>query len=226
MKDQGNEMSKPRKTNGRDGQDTNGVNVSRRSLTKAGLAAPALVTLVSRPVFGAQCLSQMLSGNLSHHGDGNCVLGWSPGGWKNPVGKVAGFDTVVIDSDGTELPVGSGGEDSAWYKATGLDLAYSDGTKPESTGERCSRYDGGNATFGLIDGTSTTPLRAVLCDESDQFARHLAAAYLNALLSRNELGAFGGQYVLTVAQVIDMYENPSNYGGVGAVIDLLDATWN
>ena len=48
------------------------VNEERRRLAKFAVGAPVLVTLASRPVFGAQCLSNMLSGNLSDPDRGQC----------------------------------------------------------------------------------------------------------------------------------------------------------
>ena len=53
------------------------VDPSRRSLTRLGLGAPVLMTLASQPVFGANCLSNALSGNLSDPDRGQCLLGLS-----------------------------------------------------------------------------------------------------------------------------------------------------
>ncbi len=62
--------------------DNGKPNESRRRFTKAGLLAPpVLMSVASRPVFGVQCLSQALSGNMSHHGEGGCNLGESPTFW-------------------------------------------------------------------------------------------------------------------------------------------------
>lgn len=59
---------------------------ARRRLLKGGLAgAPVLMTLISRPVLGAQCLSPSAfgSGNVSHPNQGQPCLGVTPGYWKN-----------------------------------------------------------------------------------------------------------------------------------------------
>ncbi len=49
------------------------VSVGRRQFSKAGLLAPPiLMSITSRPVFGAACLSNMLSGNLSNPERGMC----------------------------------------------------------------------------------------------------------------------------------------------------------
>ncbi len=60
----------------------------RRHLAKLGLGAPILATLASRPVFAGQCLSNMMSGNLSDPTRGTCSKGWSPGGWGQPGGQI------------------------------------------------------------------------------------------------------------------------------------------
>lgn len=72
-------MSDIKNQNNKQGDKDEVVDVKRRSFTKAGIAAPVVMTLASRPVFGAQCLSNMLSGNLSNHGHrSECAGGVSP----------------------------------------------------------------------------------------------------------------------------------------------------
>ncbi|PPD50907.1 MAG: hypothetical protein CTY13_00625 [Methylobacter sp.] len=66
----------------------------RRFIKGAGIATPVVMTLASRSVFGAECLSQILSGNISHVGNGSCVKGLSPGSWATP------------DGDGKAIPSG------------------------------------------------------------------------------------------------------------------------
>ena len=51
------------------------VNNSRRQFTRIGVGAPVLLSLASQPVFGANCLSNALSGNLSDPDRGNCTMG-------------------------------------------------------------------------------------------------------------------------------------------------------
>jgi len=72
----------------------NDVSESRRRFTRLGVGTPVILSLVSKPVLGAQCLSNMLSGNLSDPTRGNCVPGWSPGAWKNRGGKISTYGTV------------------------------------------------------------------------------------------------------------------------------------
>lgn len=64
------------------------VDKSRRSFAKVGAVAPVIMTLASQPVFGVQCLSSRMSGNLSNPNHGfNCWGGMSPGFWQTPAGK-------------------------------------------------------------------------------------------------------------------------------------------
>ena len=59
------------------------VQKRRRFIKGASLAAPVVLTLANRPVFGAaQCFSQQMSGNMSHIGEGSCELGKNPSAWR------------------------------------------------------------------------------------------------------------------------------------------------
>jgi hypothetical protein len=60
-----------------------GVQKRRRFIKGASVAAPVVLTLANRPVFGAaQCFSQQMSGNMSHIGEGSCELGKNPAAWR------------------------------------------------------------------------------------------------------------------------------------------------
>jgi hypothetical protein len=125
------------------------VDQSRRKLAKIGATAPVIMTLASKPVFGAQCLSQMMSGNTSQQGPDTCVYGWSPGGWKNPNGTVAGYHPAIGAWPAALSDLG--------YGTT--DLAY--GEKVGNPWTKCSSYSGGapfNAVFG---GADDTPMREI-----------------------------------------------------------------
>ena len=58
--------------------------LQRRSLLKAGLGGPVILSLANRPAFGQACLmpSNFASGNVSAPGNGQACLGRSPGYWK------------------------------------------------------------------------------------------------------------------------------------------------
>ncbi len=169
-----------------------GVSKSRRRFSGLGLSAPVVLSLVSRPVLGANCLSNMLSGNLSDPDRGTCSLGTSPGGWKNPGGRILGYSTL-----------------EAWAAA-----GYSYGTlKPGSPkgGVKASQWDsytGGATTkaypFGiLLKNAEDVPLREYLNgppkgDENNA----IIVAYLNAKLSAVSGSTF--HYILTPEQVIGL----------------------
>lgn len=195
-----------------DGVDIN-VNEKRRRLAKFAVGAPVLMTLASRPVFAGQCLSNMLSGNLSPgHVNGNCSKGWSPGGWGEPGGNVHTYSTV-----------------GAW---SAVGLGY--GTYQSSCGHdnKYECYTGG-ATLGDVPSglnkdamPSTTLLRAVLTIDPDshQLTRHLVCAYLNALLSALPGSSF--HYVLTPQQVLDLASGATSYpSGFASLQSFLGSTW-
>jgi hypothetical protein len=188
-----------------------GVRESRRRFSRLGIgAAPIVISLVSKPVLGAQCLSNMLSGNLSDPNRGNCRLGTSPGGWGNPGGSING----VRDTQ-------------AWTQAgfTYGDYKTSCGHRNQA---RC--YDSGSTVASLPAGLmtsspSTKTLREVLLDEgSHNRDRHVLAAWLNAKFSENSGGTF--TYILTTAQVIALANGsiplPQPYLDLST---FLDSTW-
>jgi hypothetical protein len=187
------------------------ISNSRRRFSRLSLgSAPIVMSLVTKPVLGAQCLSNMLSGNLSDPNRGNCTLGTSPGGWGNPGGSING----VSDKQAWDL------------------VGYSYGTsKPTAkNSKQASSYGEGTTVAALPSGLmtqspSTKTLREVLLSEGHlNRDRHVLTAWLNAKFSENSGGAF--TYVLTTAQVIGLangsIELPKPY------LDLnkfLDSTW-
>ena len=213
------------------------VDLSRRKLAKIGVAVPVIMTLASRPVFGAQCLSQMMSGNASADVNGSCNLGTSPGG----LSKLQG-GTVVA---GVSVK-------KAWKKA-GLEYAvkyiaatsyydafdnttYDDTNSQKGRNRRRLKLPGNkNQTEDYIGGTlvselpfTTTypysndpPIRLVLDHSNgykDQELRHVLAAYINAWAVPN--------YVLTPDQVVDLYHGLIPIPGGLSLVDFLDTTWD
>ena len=187
----------------------------RRQLAKLGFGAPVLASLASRPVFAAPCLSNMMSGNLSHPNRGNCSKGWSPGGWGQPGGNVHTYSTI-----------------GAW---TAIGLLY--GTlKSGGDSNKYADYTGG-ATLANVpsvlnkDGIlSTTLLREVLTTpQLGQLTRHFVCAYFNAKLSGLSGSSF--TYILTTQQVLDMAAGiiaiPVGAPGYpGNFNTFFDSTWN
>lgn len=125
----------------------------RRHLAKLGFGAPVLATLVSRPVFAGQCLSNMMSGNLSNPNRGNCAKGWSPGGWGQPGGNVHIYSTV-----------------GAW---AAIGLNYNTATMADVP--TVLNKD------GVPTNTLLTTLLNV--PQTGQLTRHFVCAYFNAKLS-------------------------------------------
>ena len=188
----------------------------RRQLAKLGFGAPVLASLASRPVFAGQCLSNMMSGNLSPgHIQGKCSTGWSPGGWGQPGGNVHIYSTV-----------------GAW-KA--INLLYGD----LKLGGKDNKYDDytGGATLANVpavlnkDGiVSTTLLREVLTSggQLGQLTRHFVCAYFNAKLSGLARSSF--TYILSTQQVLDMETGkiaiPKGAPGYpGNFNDFFNSTW-
>ena len=77
-------------TNDRGRTATGGdINPQRRKFSRLGLTAPVLLSLSSRPVFAGNCISNMMSGNISPAAPGqvagpergNCMMGANPNFW-------------------------------------------------------------------------------------------------------------------------------------------------
>ena len=197
------------------------VDKGRRRFSKTGAVTPILMTLASQPAFGwgggMQCLSNMMSGNLSDPNRGNCDLGWSPGGWCNPVGQVNNMDTIL-----------------AWSSA-GFDYGsfYSDVPVPKPVactgGQKRNKqecYVGGSTISNMPAGINAdgfpgdTPLRAIICQTQGggSDTRHCITAYLNASLP-------GINYILTQQQVIDLCNGTIPVPGGISLRAFLDSTW-
>ena len=168
-----------------------GVDLSRRKLAKVGVVAPVIMTLASKPVFGAQCLSQMMSGNMSQAGDGSCRAGESFSHWKEPASESDWISALGLLADGTS-PYGELTEGVAVENAS------------------CSDYVGG-ALFGdyFPEVTGEKEMRMLLCEDGqsvksvygggdDAQIRNWIAAYLNARLWTN--------YILTPEQVLCFWD--------------------
>lgn len=188
------------------------ISGSRRRFSRLGLGvAPVVISLISKPVMGTQvqCLSNMLSGNLSNHQTGQCRNGSSPGAWGNPGGGINDVRDLL-----------------AWTRT-----GYTYGEYKTSCGHRSQArcYEGGSTVASLPSGLltqspSTKSLREVLLDESHNRDRHVLTAYLNAKFSENSGGTFN--YILTTAQVIGLANGsiplPPPYVDLST---FLDSTW-
>ncbi len=179
------------------------VSSSRRKLAGFGLGAPVIMSLASRPVMGAQCLSNMMSGNLSDPDRGQCVEGNSPGGWGQPGGTVAG---------GVKDPV-------AWT-AIGFSLT-STVAQITSNGLNVPSAVPSSATLGDVLNSNMHP---AFDKDAWMLARATINAYLNALAGASFGSSF--QYVLTPQQVIDLSNGtipiPPGYTNLK---DFFHSTW-
>jgi len=190
-------------------QKQTGHSESRRRFARLGLAALVVLSLVSKPVLGAQCLSNMMSGNLSDPNRGTCSKGVSPGGWKNPGGSVLSYTTLA-----------------AWSAA-----GYDYGALPEGADASHVRSYTGGATAStapfntLLTGVpADKPLRLVLKESPGSLNAGIIAAYLNAKLSAISPGT--SHYVLTPAQVESLVLGPTPLpSGYSTLKDFLYTTW-
>lgn len=196
------------------------INKGRRRLSRVALATPVIASLASRHALAGNCLSNMLSGNLSNPDRGQCSLGSSPGGWGLVGGKIYTFSTLEA--------WGAIGFSYGSYNPSASQCQPANKNKPNC-------YVGGTAIDAVSalnkDGVpSGTSLRVVLLPElwpqyaSWQLTRHLVCAYLNAALSEVSPSF---QYILTKQQVLDLaagtLQVPPGYTGLQA---FLDSTWN
>lgn len=195
------------------------INKGRRRLSRAALATPVVASLAARPALAGNCLSNMLSGNLSDPNRGQCSKGWSPGGWGLPVGNVGQYSTIGAWT--------AAGFVYGNYDATASQCSPANSNKPDCyvEGSKIS-----SVSFLNMDGVpAETPLRVVLLPNlwpqyaSWQLTRHLVCAYLNAALSE---ASPTFQYILTKQQVVGLATGatpvPPGYASLQA---FLDSTW-
>ncbi|PCI70479.1 MAG: hypothetical protein COB26_03025 [Piscirickettsiaceae bacterium] len=194
---------------------TENIDKGRRRFGKAGVATPILMTLASQPAFGwgggMQCLSNMMSGNLSDPNRGDCDLGWSPGGWCHPVGQINGMDTISAWT--------SAGFDYGVYNPVGTGCSPQNSNKPDC-------YTGGSTISMMPAGINAdgfsgdTTLREIICKTAGggSDTRHCITAYLNASLP-------GINYILTQQQVIDLCNGTIPVPGGISLRSFLDTTW-
>jgi hypothetical protein len=221
------------------------VDKSRRAFTRAGMAAPVFLTLASRPVLGAQCLSQMMSGNVSQIGDGSCEPGFGVETWSNPNATLLGSDVVA-------RKVGIGRGLFQWNEDKGFSLARVFGTeqgrevfqwagsrgfifgkfkvKPDQLApDKPDDYTGGTKfnevfpAFGSFDENygltrRSITMREILHEEPASIKAHFVAAMLNAQYVPN--------YVLTARQVLELWSGMSPMAvTITNINEFLESTW-
>jgi len=193
------------------------IDSKRRSFAKTGIAVPVIMTLASRPVFGAQCLSEMLSTTMSGSPNAFCAGGQSPGFWK----ALTGATDPYFDMEGTRAP-------EAW-DATLLSygtlnpVCYKSNGDPKSCNpNKWENYSGGtayNSSFlngNTFNSSGDTALDALSLrewlnsagsqnDNYDHDYFHLIAGLLNARFYDNS----PGYYMFSEAEFWEMYNDPS-----------------
>lgn len=160
----------------------------RRFLKGAAAASPVIMTVVSRPVLGAQCTpSAWVSGNLSDHGQNRVSCGGrSPGYWKThpKAWMSAGFSAGTCSS-------------RASYKSICKDY-NSDGTLFNAVFSAGNyNYDGRTLMQVMWLGGNQDPY---------QLGAHIVAALLNAATISN--------YGMKVPDVVAMYNGLIRNGGL------------
>lgn len=181
------------------------ISSSRRNFTKTGLlASPVVMSIVSRPVFGVGCMSNVLSGNLSDPDRGDCYLGLSPGFWKEkPDEWLSRTGLIVGVTPGGETPIscidctGGSAADPLWYCTGG------------------ARFNS-HFTAGPQDSLDRS-MHEILCKETGSDAFHIIAALLNALADSS--------YVLTIDQVKQLWVDPTYGGQIADMKAFLNDTW-
>ncbi|MCK9605996.1 MAG: hypothetical protein M0R33_06040 [Methylomonas sp.] len=179
------------------------VNKSRRSFAKSGIAAPVIVSLASKPVFGAQCLSNALSINQSH-AVSSCWGGWSPGAWKGPTGD---------------------GSPSQWLQA-----GFNYGTlKPGKSGQKWNHYDGGSKVnefvfpsgYSFPSGITGNSYAREYLNTASNADAHLH--YMAALLNIKYAAATGQHYIMNYQQFLGLVSGatpiPAPYASFADYVD-------
>jgi hypothetical protein len=202
------------------------VDKSRRKAIGAGIVAPVIMTLASKPVFAFQSLSAMLSGNTSHAVDNGRLGGMSPGFWKdingstdyynesnaaawtlmeNSVYKVSYGDACVASS-GSIVLASANDITATDFVPSDIVLAAAPVGKGNNklTSDACPNgFTGGTTFSSVFGGTDSRSFREVLNEDNGTPNWHLTAGYLNAVYF--ELKETPTKYMFTVAQFLALY---------------------
>jgi hypothetical protein len=167
------------------------VDKSRRRAIGAGIAAPVIMTLASKPVFAVQGLSNMMSGNTSQQKvRGDCYYGGFSHGWwmfdgKNDKGKI----THDMEKDQHGL---------SWMRATGASTyaaASSITVQAFFTAAGCTTYPHSGTLLEAIKENGT---------DASQIVSGLLNYYYYANGGKDEKSGETGRYFLTLEQFRDL----------------------
>lgn len=237
-------------TKGNQGIDQD-VDLGRRKLAKIGAAAPVIMTLASKPVFGAQCLSQMMSGNASADVTGSCALGTSPGGLSKLQGTIVNGDSVASAwakagfKYADIFTAGSTYTDLAWRCTNPKDKDYDDSNSIAGTNgfrlkkevgsknnkqpgnpQKPGHYIGGTnvedvSALGFNFGGCGNPPIRLVLNNANKYKDQVLRHVLAAYI--NAFSVTG--YALTPDQVIGLYNGTIPIPGGLSLVDFLDTTW-
>jgi len=199
------------------------VSESRRRFTKAGLLLPpVLMSVASRPVFGTgtPCISNMLSGNLSHPSRGSCeaVMGFT----RKDV-RVGAVD-IITDLDLWNFNTSGAIKVDSRLKNTPPNYPIKCG-KCKTSGiwdpAKCGNGTAFNSVFtmnGVYENTTTDSMYRILCTDFSNVRSYFITALLNTYLTPN--------YVLTRPQLIHVWNGDIGYPHIGNIKRFLRRTWN
>ena len=192
------------------------VDQSKRRLSKAGLVAPVLMTLASKPVFAVQGLSNMISGTGSGVVQGACKNDDYYGGLSHGFWKTDGGDT----GSNNGVPVNVLSWEDAW---SAINLTY--GTRVSSSGTQEDRFNNIGAStvddaFGKAFGQGVTSGFSGLTIKDALWSRggmdkQIICGVLNILLIEH----YNGEYFLSKEQFLSLYKGenkwtiPTHYQG-------------
>ena len=191
-----------------------GVNKRRRFIKGAGIAAPVVLTLASSSVFGAQCLSSRMSGNLSQQtpNDG-CWGGQSPGFWKTFYNNGGGLNS------GKSCPFNDS-KTVCWSTAGFSYGGYGDGTNNLATGIGYNGTKLSATILSAVFGDART-LSQILLQENGSDIWHLVAAMLNSYYCQNN--GSGQHYIITPTQFIGLLNGSIPIPGGGTAVSFIRA---
>ncbi len=155
------------------------VDKSRRRAIGAGIAAPIIMTLASKPVFAVQGLSNMMSGNTSQQKfRGDCYYGgFSHGWWKDPHNQ-ARKDSWLLATGQTNIEVAKSTQVSTFFTNAGCASSPFTGTLFAAVNNN------GSAACQIVSG--------------------LLNYYYYANGGKDEISGKTGRYFLTLEQFRDL----------------------
>lgn len=208
--------------------ESGGVNKRRRFIKGASVAAPVVLTLASGSVFGAQCLSSRMSGNLSQHApNDDCWGGQTPGFWKEFYSENNGNNGNNVGlNQGKSCPFNHS-KTECWNAAGFTYGSYGNGTNNLQSG---TGHDGTKLSATILAAVSDDPrtLSQILLQENGSNIWHLVAAMLNSYYCQNN--GSGQHYIITPTQFVGLLNGsisiPGNDDAVSFIRAFVEASYH